>query len=121
MRVRVANAGRANADQDVARANGRNIDLLLFERRTDGGEADSFHDRGRLALLTCHVERSETSLIISVRPAKKWSEILRFAQDDRIRRRSTAETAHRVTRASGNIFSPLVPKLCLGMPMASQL
>jgi hypothetical protein len=43
MRVGMANAGGANADQDVARTNRRNLDPLLFQRRTDCGEANGFH------------------------------------------------------------------------------
>src|SRR5438046_1745090 len=71
MRVRVANAGRANADQNVARTNGGHIDFPFLERRSKRDEADSFHDRGRLAVLTCHVERSETSLLVFNRPARR--------------------------------------------------
>src|ERR1700738_1967754 len=37
MRVGVANAGSANADQDFTQTNGRNLDPLLFQRRTDCG------------------------------------------------------------------------------------
>jgi hypothetical protein len=43
MRVGMADAGGADADQNVTRADGRKVDLLFLERRTDRGKADSFH------------------------------------------------------------------------------
>lgn len=36
MRIGMANASRPNANQHVARAKSRNLNLLFFERRIDG-------------------------------------------------------------------------------------
>jgi hypothetical protein len=44
-RIGMANASGANANQKVARANRRKLQLLLFERRPDFSETDSFHRR----------------------------------------------------------------------------
>ena len=45
MRVGMANAGGANTNKNVAGNNGRDVDLLLFQRRLDCGKTNSFHAR----------------------------------------------------------------------------
>lgn len=43
MRVRMADAGGANANQHIARPNTRSTDLPLLQRRAEIDEADCFH------------------------------------------------------------------------------
>jgi hypothetical protein len=43
MRIGMANTSGANADKNVAGANRRNVNFLVFQRRTDCGETNSFH------------------------------------------------------------------------------
>lgn len=47
MRVGMADAGRANANQDIALTDRRSLDPLLFQRRTDCGETNGFHANAR--------------------------------------------------------------------------
>ena len=47
MSVRMANAGGADADQNVVGTDRGNIDSLLLEWSTDGGKADCFHTVAR--------------------------------------------------------------------------
>src|SRR2546430_2348980 len=92
MRVGMANAGSANANKNVAWSERWNLDPLLFQRRTDRGEAKSVHFAAACPLALRIAKRLQPERIVVYPSFTKYLPGSCFTRRFSSRRRSVEET-----------------------------